>query len=803
MSIRALDSFNRYSSPSDLAYTTLDLINWTTPDFTKLSIGSPSPSGTAQYITVDAGGSLTGVFPSSLDTWIVGCGINPSSGAAFNVSLVDTTQLISGSPVVQSNLVFDTGGETIAFYDGTGTLKKTLPGAFATDSWNYLNLTMTVDPSTGSFMLVMNNGKAYEFLDNLNTHGGTNPTWNGILFSVTYGSLSIADFVVQDTTAPSAGFISTDTLLGPAYVEPAYPDAPGPSNTWTPSISGGPNYAMVNNPHGPGANSVSVTQTSAGAYLDLYDFGPIPNQTKYLAALQITGLYSNAGSTTASLGHSFLENGLSNTETFNIEGSVTDLYFGTMVETNPATNNNWTSSDVTSTSFGPYIGANSAVGTLVPGETLVNASGTLLPGQSIGGTIGPVQGLIFTGSITGTLQAWPLGAVGGSPEILIASFNEATHLGNIGINLNLQMYQPDGFSRPGGPYPSVNIPVITQVGGYLDTKDTSQSVVETYAPGVSVTGTLMGSAIANAFQYDPSGAITGILGDVIVNGNTYSQIGIAQGSDLNSAFGIWNISVDIGLLTYEIMIQAASSPPPQVVSCNQFLIEALTFTSSYGGSGGAGSLTYPIFPTLVGQAFPYIRRPIFSNITNTGASQAEVRIGFNPYPLWEWEIEFSYLPDELANGTTDSDYKTLVGFFLLVRGNLLPFLYQDPDDNYTGFGDVIGVGDGSTKSFLITRSYGLGDYYGAEPIGYWDDTSATNFYVGGEQVGSEDWSIDQSTPLQQMVNFTTAPALGAQITWEGGYYFFCRMGEEKQDFTKTMEKLWETNKLVIHSLRQS
>jgi uncharacterized protein (TIGR02217 family) len=189
-----------------------------------------------------------------------------------------------------------------------------------------------------------------------------------------------------------------------------------------------------------------------------------------------------------------------------------------------------------------------------------------------------------------------------------------------------------------------------------------------------------------------------------------------------------------------------------------------------------------IFPTLVGAAFPVKKRPGFDTIIQKAGSGVEVRIGNYIYPIWEWDLPFSWLSQEAAY----SDYQTLVGLYVSLSGPAGTFLFSDPTDNTTGgVPALIATGDGSTTTFQIGRTLGAA----FEPI--WDINSlsaAPKIYLN-TTLQSSGYTIN-STGL---ITFATAPTLGTQVKADFQYYWRCRFVEDLPEFVNFVNLWWEAN----------
>jgi uncharacterized protein (TIGR02217 family) len=210
-----------------------------------------------------------------------------------------------------------------------------------------------------------------------------------------------------------------------------------------------------------------------------------------------------------------------------------------------------------------------------------------------------------------------------------------------------------------------------------------------------------------------------------------------------------------------------------------------------------------IFPTLVGLGWNVVKRPIWGTSIATAASGGEVQTSYYQYPIWEFDLTYDILNDEqtLAS-TTASDFRTLIGFYNSMYGNLMKFAFQDPDDN-TVVGQVIGTGDGVTKTFVLCRFFGLGTNGLLEPIGVLNQGVGVpfNVYVNGALQSESAYIVNTVQPVNQTITFVTAPAAGLPVAVDMSYYFWVRFLDGQYDFEKFTDVRWMLRKLTLHSQR--
>ena len=208
--------------------------------------------------------------------------------------------------------------------------------------------------------------------------------------------------------------------------------------------------------------------------------------------------------------------------------------------------------------------------------------------------------------------------------------------------------------------------------------------------------------------------------------------------------------------------------------------------------------TPPIFPALIGLGYSVIKRPIFYNASARSGSGWLVRVSYAAAPTWEWDLTFDVLRDPNAT----SDLRKLLGFYLARNGDLIPFLFLDPDDNSVTAQNV-GTGDGTTTIFTLVRSYGALET-GVENIGYLNTGATFNVYFDGTLQSTSTYDVLTATPGKQQISFHTAPPAAPScpvITVDMSYYYYVHFKDPTNDFEKFADKFWTVKKITLESLR--
>lgn len=176
-----------------------------------------------------------------------------------------------------------------------------------------------------------------------------------------------------------------------------------------------------------------------------------------------------------------------------------------------------------------------------------------------------------------------------------------------------------------------------------------------------------------------------------------------------------------------------------------------------------------VFPQLIGLSWPVTRTRAFSTIVQTSQSGKEIRLANYGQAVYNWKLQFDYLPNDAAIST---DYQTLAGFLELNNGSLNQFLFDDQYDDVTTSSNF-GTGDGVTTQFQLARTSG-----GASHLIYAPKSSPTpEIFINGI-LQSSGYTI----ATNGLVTFSSAPGVGLPLTWAGDYYFVVRFKQDELEF---------------------
>lgn len=188
------------------------------------------------------------------------------------------------------------------------------------------------------------------------------------------------------------------------------------------------------------------------------------------------------------------------------------------------------------------------------------------------------------------------------------------------------------------------------------------------------------------------------------------------------------------------------------------------------------------FPDLPGLSWNRKKTPIWSTKIQTTVSGKELRASYYSYPKWQFALSYEVLRD-----SGQAEIQSLIGLFNTCKGSFDYFLYSDPDDHIVT-GQIIGIGDSSSKAFGLVRAYG--DFI--EPIGAVNGTPLV--YLNGV-------ATTAFTFTGNGINFSIAPPSGVLITWTGSFYYKCRFSQDSLEFNQFLHQLWEAKKVEFVSIK--
>lgn len=305
----------------------------------------------------------------------------------------------------------------------------------------------------------------------------------------------------------------------------------------------------------------------------------------------------------------------------------------------------------------------------------------------------------------------------------------------------------------------------------------------------------------------------------------------------------------------EIFCQALFNVPPELPMS----------TTPFPGFGN--STTTPSIPAakdpaktaLPGITYSVHKKPYFKTRVVESAAGNEVRTSFMEYPRWDFEFSYEFLEDRTG---AESSLKTIMGFFLQMRGSYDTFLLKDPDDYLVEYG-YCGDSDGGKTQFPFCRTVGgftekvnqvdtantiavyhqiaeasnipaMGPYTitvtqsaafhrdagvtkagvamtkvtGAPAAGQYAVTAGVYTFnatdAGAAVVITYAYTVpgaNYSVLLPNYIVFGAAPGAG-KIYADFQFYFACRFLDDQVDFEKFMDQLWSMQTCNFRSVIQ-
>ena len=195
-----------------------------------------------------------------------------------------------------------------------------------------------------------------------------------------------------------------------------------------------------------------------------------------------------------------------------------------------------------------------------------------------------------------------------------------------------------------------------------------------------------------------------------------------------------------------------------------------------------------VFPFLAGQGFLEQKNPIWSTSNSTSVSGVDRPRALWSYPKWKFKVGYEVLRDD----ATRLELQRLVTFFNAHLGSTQAFFYLDRND-FSVTGNQFGTGDGTTTSFQAMRTTTIGGLSFAEPVRGFN--GAPTVYVNGTATTA--FTVN----ALGVITFTSAPAVGAALTWSGQFFYLCRFVNDTLDLKQMMKGLWSGGGVEFRSIK--
>lgn len=199
-----------------------------------------------------------------------------------------------------------------------------------------------------------------------------------------------------------------------------------------------------------------------------------------------------------------------------------------------------------------------------------------------------------------------------------------------------------------------------------------------------------------------------------------------------------------------------------------------------------------VLPTLIGKGFDLVRTPMWTTSVEQNVTGKEVRISYETYPRYQWDVIYNVLRSD----STNAELQSLLGFYNSRSGRYDSFLYTDSDDNSVTL-QSIGTGNGVNTTYQLISTFGGFTQPVLAP-----NTVAAVFVNGVDKVGF--WSVSNwGTTTPGLLTFTGGfvPGNGHAITATFTYYFPVRFVDDKVPFNNFMYRFWECKKISFISIK--
>ena len=210
-----------------------------------------------------------------------------------------------------------------------------------------------------------------------------------------------------------------------------------------------------------------------------------------------------------------------------------------------------------------------------------------------------------------------------------------------------------------------------------------------------------------------------------------------------------------------------------------------------------------VFPLLRGLSLEYTPRPTFSTIVQTATDRSTTRIGLDPYPLWEYDLSFGYVSDDVQYALDDainnpggqSEYRQILGLFCACGGMRDTFLMdlaaitKRPSDSQVN-NMQIGLGNGAQAAFQLVRNFG----------GFLDLIDNPVVSTLAVIITNSDGSAGTQTVsscINGVVTLSAAPDAGAIVSASFRWLHRFRFAQDTDEMDAMWDRMYSRDKLKV------
>src|SRR5574343_615910 len=199
------------------------------------------------------------------------------------------------------------------------------------------------------------------------------------------------------------------------------------------------------------------------------------------------------------------------------------------------------------------------------------------------------------------------------------------------------------------------------------------------------------------------------------------------------------------------------------------------------------------WPVLAGQSFLVRKAPNFKTEVKTAVSGREIRRPLWSYPFWRFGVRYEVIREK----PTLKELSLMLAFFGGLKGQANALYFLDPNDKTVALGQNIGTGNGTNRTFQLTRT--ISATVNGVTKTFTEPVLAVN--------GSPTVQINGVTTTAYVLNpygvvvFNSAPANGAVLTWGGEFLFVCRLERDEFEPSEMVSQLWSLDGLDFRSIK--
>ena len=282
-------------------------------------------------------------------SWYQGFAINatnPEDGSKI-------LQILDGSNEQLALVVNDvSGGYTISVKRGAATI-QTSTATLVDGQWYYVELGATINTSTGSVELKINQSTAAGFvaITGINTaNAGTN-TADRMALGLDAQAAGTTSVYLDDWYINNGAGSVNNTYWGDTILVPIYPDTDGDSSQWTPS-TGSDHSDLVDEPT-EADDDTTYVETASDGDVDLFEYTNLSVVSSDIFSVMIhtEAKLLAAGSRNIRAVHTHTDTTVSNGTTVAVNDTAYKSY-RQVWELNPATGLEWTAADIDGAQIG-------------------------------------------------------------------------------------------------------------------------------------------------------------------------------------------------------------------------------------------------------------------------------------------------------------------------------------------------------------------------------------------------------------------------------------------------------------------